>query len=407
MLEALHFAESDASKIAEVLKAQFLADTTVILGPQATKNFIIESIVQVLANIKEDDRFILYYAGHGFSEYQKNYLSAYDTTSDAKIETCLDLQASIIGPLLDSGCKNSILFLDACASDVHKGYRSAHGAINPRYMDYRTGSHLVFLSCSFGEKSKEMESVGGVWTHFLTKALSGKADFFLKKGRYKVEDAKLQRYLKQEVQKFIKQNARKPTDQTPRLRSDASGVTVLLDYPVDEAKESREAKVFPTSVMDEQGRKDPSAPVSWGVHTHSGKNEQLEVGKRYRTKNPDGQIIEFAIDGGYLQTDTTLPNGTINSIKIDPKGGTEGFIPNLHEYTLTVPPELVVFVNETPMLDGNSLIAFKLKYGWNLNLIVNAKGELLHFDGKFNQYRYDPHAKTIIILPPAEITELI
>ena len=78
------YAEADAQELAAVLEGHGFTeqDQTVLVNSAATKALVESRVRRVLANLTKDDTLYLYYAGHGFAENAKNYVTCYDTALD-------------------------------------------------------------------------------------------------------------------------------------------------------------------------------------------------------------------------------------------------------------------------------------------------------------------------------------
>src|SRR5262249_28328275 len=98
----------------------FKADNTHILtGPKATLAAIRREINEWLpANAQEDDRVVIYFAGHGFIDKKtgKGYLAPYDVDPNNLTSTAypMDELRSVVGVKIRA--KNKVPCTDACPS---------------------------------------------------------------------------------------------------------------------------------------------------------------------------------------------------------------------------------------------------------------------------------------------------
>jgi uncharacterized caspase-like protein len=62
-MKKLETAKNDARKVAETLKRQYGFDTNLLLN--ADRDAILDAINDFRRILKQDDQFLIYYAGHG------------------------------------------------------------------------------------------------------------------------------------------------------------------------------------------------------------------------------------------------------------------------------------------------------------------------------------------------------
>ena len=128
-----------------------------------------------LANIEslsygEDDVVIFFFAGHGFSLYGKDYVTAKDTNIDS-LESAISTD-SVIDCLKKSGAGNVILVIDACRTNISRSV-NVFGE-NTAELSRRYGV-VTYFSCSPGETAKELTFFnGGVFTTAFSELLSNK-----------------------------------------------------------------------------------------------------------------------------------------------------------------------------------------------------------------------------------------
>lgn len=178
----LQFPERDAQSIYTTLISpeggRFKAENVVLLtGAKATLAGIREQVDKWLPSVaKDDDRVLIYFAGHGFLYQGKAYLAPYDINLDNIAATGypMDELGSVIGSKINARYK--ILLTDACHS----------GAITPDETQAMNktlaslNSSLFSLTASRDRESSfespELEGGHGVFTYYVVQGLNGAAD---------------------------------------------------------------------------------------------------------------------------------------------------------------------------------------------------------------------------------------
>ena len=149
-----------------------------LIGKDATLANIRQALEQWLPSVsKEDDRVVIYFAGHGFVAGGKAYLAPYDIDPADIPGTSYPMErlGRVIGS--DIKAKWKVLLTDACHS----------GAITPEADTRRINASLLELDRSLfsltasrdREQSFESEIWGGghgVFTYYLIKGIEGEAD---------------------------------------------------------------------------------------------------------------------------------------------------------------------------------------------------------------------------------------
>jgi tetratricopeptide (TPR) repeat protein len=178
----LQFPERDAQSIYSTLISpeggRFKAENVVLLtGAKATLASMRAQIDQWLPSVaKDDDRVLIYFAGHGFLYRGKAYLAPYDINLDNIAATGypMDELGSVIGSKINARYK--ILLTDACHS----------GAITPDETQALNktlaglNSSLFSLTASRDRESSfespELQGGHGVFTYYVAEGLDGAAD---------------------------------------------------------------------------------------------------------------------------------------------------------------------------------------------------------------------------------------
>jgi len=69
-----------------------------------------------IGQLGPDDKFIFFYAGHGFYAEGANRLATWDTHAVHIAETTTCLDTVLLSPLKNGKCCRSLMFIDACAT---------------------------------------------------------------------------------------------------------------------------------------------------------------------------------------------------------------------------------------------------------------------------------------------------
>ncbi len=184
-LSPLSWAEEDAARVAEVLEQTYGCQTSPpLLGLNATRDRIFESIDEVGKKLRREDALIIYYSGHGdFLEKEDygriGYLIASDSlaekTGDASDIKAWDQDAinmRQLGERLQKfPCRHVLLLVDACYSGF-LGKRSA-GSIRPDIKELvRRPSRMIITAGTEDQEALESEEFeAGMFTHALLQSL--------------------------------------------------------------------------------------------------------------------------------------------------------------------------------------------------------------------------------------------
>jgi hypothetical protein len=214
----VQFAEADAMAVEAALKALGFT-TMVLLSEQATQATIRSTIARIARSLTEDDAIHFFFAGHGFSKNDQNYLTCRDTICGDLVRTSIALRADVFDVLRASKSKRVALFLDACESGMaaDPSMRGIITSLNDQELEafFRDSEFYVcFASCKTDESSYSSGKIGhGIWTYHLVQALTGRASLAMEKGL--VTSTLLQDYLAREVPLTVRAVRTKPSPQTP------------------------------------------------------------------------------------------------------------------------------------------------------------------------------------------------
>lgn len=236
------YAENDATQLSLALQELEFDSScqVVLLNADATKATIESKLRTIAGQLPVDDEFIFFYAGHGFSENDHNYITCYDTQWGDLTYTSISLQ-SILQTIRSSKSGKKILFLDCCHSGVLID-ENMRGLL----ADFSDDELTVFLkdaefcvgfsSCKTDEKSYPSSALKhGIWTYHLVQALKGKAPPALERGGM-LTGSSLQSYLAVEVPRTLRKARSDGAVQNPRFFGNASHDFLIADIrPVLEA----------------------------------------------------------------------------------------------------------------------------------------------------------------------------
>jgi len=230
-INGVAFARSDANELAQTLERHGFK-CSVFLDEQATKTALESQLKKAVKSLVEGDTFYFFYAGHGFSRSNRNYLTCFDVQRSDAANTSLSIQR-IFKLLNESPCTRAVLFLDAC----HTGWtaddsmRSLLDDLSEAELEkfFRDAKYCIgFSACRTDEQSRSSKHLKhGIWTYHLIQAFNGHAPDAIVRGRY-VTDGSLLNYLRTEVPRAVKGEV--PTaDQTPTQFGNRESEFMLVD----------------------------------------------------------------------------------------------------------------------------------------------------------------------------------
>jgi len=216
------FAENDAREFLVAIKNIDFADgdSYLLINSNATKTTI-ESRIRVLSKtLTPKDKLIFYYAGHGFSSSDKNFITCYDSILDDLEATSISIQH--IFSIFKNKCQKIFYFLDSCHSglNIDKDMRGIYSDLNKSEFTELLKDKtfcLGFAACKSDEFSYPIASLKhGVWTYHLIEALNGFALDALEKDTI-LTAVSLQNYLSRAVPISLKKAYTRPKAQSPWL----------------------------------------------------------------------------------------------------------------------------------------------------------------------------------------------
>jgi len=232
-LTPVRFAEADAKAMAEALAGLGFEVDSVLLSHQATKNTVEHRISDLLESLTKDDRFLFYYAGHGFAEVGNTVLSCSDSILKKIGDTGIRM-SWFLDRVNESECERAMFFLDACHAGATnlKSERSVLDAMSGDEIKayFAKAEHKVcFSACKFNQTSISSGTLKhGIWTYYLLKALRGEVKAALQSGRF-LTAMKLQDYLQTEVPLAAKAARTDSHKQTPIIYGSQTGEFHIAD----------------------------------------------------------------------------------------------------------------------------------------------------------------------------------
>ncbi len=233
-ISKVKYASNDAHKVKETLVKYMDVDEENIhmyIDKDALRSSLQYELRGLFNELSESDRLIFYYVGHGFHNGVTNYISTYDTHKSNIADTSLSLRNIVLDPFSKSKCKTALFFIDACAT-TFEDENERMVISNLDVEDLRVFSSdqtycAIFLSCEAGQSSYSCDDLeNGVWTHYMTNALSGNARATVS-NKYYVTDRSLNDYLASNVAQYIK--SKLGYNQNPRAILDSSGEYVISE----------------------------------------------------------------------------------------------------------------------------------------------------------------------------------
>lgn len=250
-ISTVKYAVNDANAFKQLLIEYFGAEEeniTIWINEQATKTSLEEELPYFIRQLSPDDKFIFYYAGHGFHHTDSNRLTVWDSHKNNLFGTTVSINEILLNPLLKSECKSSLVFIDSCSTSISDSLNARDlisSMSTKEFEEFGNSSkyNALFCSCSPGEKSypsKKLEH--GIWTWHLIEALKGNMPAAIFKDIF-ITDTSLQNYLRKAIPSFITKETVIKATQTPYSKVSSSNTFTIRQIPP--AKEEEISKEFP------------------------------------------------------------------------------------------------------------------------------------------------------------------
>jgi len=183
----LKYADKDAELLNSVFsKSKSISPHNIILltNKQVNKYNVLLTLYAQLEECKQGDKIVFYFAGHGDNSNDKDpngYLLMHDVTDEGFYPASDAIRIETLQKISEMAAAKSvkfIVFLDACRSgSLISGPNSRKKTLLALSREWENTFKMV--SCEPNQYSSESEHWGGghgVFTYFLSKALSGKSD---------------------------------------------------------------------------------------------------------------------------------------------------------------------------------------------------------------------------------------
>jgi hypothetical protein len=239
-ISQVHYAHEDARGFRDVLIERMEVPSENIklwLDQQAVKAKFENDLKYEVSQLGPEDRFYFFFAGHGlWASKGGNKLAAWDMHPDNQTGTSVSLEEVLLGPLRESKCQHSVVFIDACAAEFTDALapRDLVSSMSKReFQEFIKESiyTAAFFSCSEKEKSyPDFELKHGIWTYHLLKALRGEAPEAIVKDRWVTGDS-LRDYLKESLRVFTRNKIVGAAKQRPYALIGASGTFPIVEIP--------------------------------------------------------------------------------------------------------------------------------------------------------------------------------
>jgi hypothetical protein len=243
------YAYKDADGIADAFKLLGYDhdNFTILINEAATKSAIEYNLKTIALRTQENDRIIIFFAGHGFAVNGNNVIAPVDARFDGLEDTCVSINY-ILGWLKKGGSKRNLLFLDCCHSGFEPGeyIRDVTADFILEDLAYKLKDEeycVGFASCKSHQKSNSHAKLQhGVWSHFLIQALSAEAEEIYEDGCLLSDQ--LQTFLRNKTYDFVKKNTDDRREQVPIIFGSFTNRFIIEDLNhVFEARETeRKAK---------------------------------------------------------------------------------------------------------------------------------------------------------------------
>lgn len=244
---SVSFAEADARELSTALGELGFESKNqqILIDAEATKARIDSRLRRAVEQLCKDDELVIYYAGHGFSDANRNYLTCHDSEVSDIVRTSISLQ-DIFDFVRSSESRRIMIFLDSCHSGpvVREEDRGlVHEMTENQLRQFFKDSeyYVCFSSCKTSEKSYPSGDFGhGIWTYHLLEALRGKASEAIERDGL-ITSRSLQNYLATQVRLSLRKIRTDWLTQTPVLYGSMTKEFVVAD--VNRVVDARRATV--------------------------------------------------------------------------------------------------------------------------------------------------------------------
>jgi hypothetical protein len=258
-ISSVQFAQADATAMKDVLVQHFgvpAENISLWLDSDATRSAFENDLPYTIRQLSPGDRFIFFYAGHGFYANGTNRLTTWDTHPSNLAGTTVSLEEVLLKPLKEQQGIKSLVFIDACAADLKTSVEQARDMVSDLTpMEFealvQSADHAaVFFACSPNEKAYPSDALmHGIWTYHLIQALQGDAEGALDRDRF-ITGESLKNYLTVAVPAYIRANTKIQGAQRPYAILSSNGPFSIRQVPPSDGAKpaspaATEAKLIP------------------------------------------------------------------------------------------------------------------------------------------------------------------
>jgi hypothetical protein len=268
-INSVQFAQADAAAMKDLLVQDLgvpAENITVWLDFEATKSVFENELPYLIRGLSAGDRFIFFYAGHGFFANGTNRLTTWDTHPGNLSGTTVSLEDVLLKPLKDQQGVDSLVFIDACAADLKTSLVQARDIVSdltPNEFEalVRSTDHsAAFFACSPNEKAYPSDALQhGIWTYHLIQALQGDAEGALDRDRWITGDS-LKNYLALAVPAYVRANIKIQGEQRPYAILSSNGPFGIHQVPPSDAPKSV-LPLSPAKIEDVETKHTSEQPV--------------------------------------------------------------------------------------------------------------------------------------------------
>jgi hypothetical protein len=261
-ISSVQFAQADAAAMKDVLVQHFgvpAENISLWLDSDATRSAFENDLPYTIRHqLSPGDRFIFFYAGHGFYANGSNRLTTWDTHPSNLAGTTVSLEEVLLKPLKEQQGIKSIVFIDACAADLKTSVEQARDMVSDLTpMEFEalvqsTDHAAAFFACSPNEKAYPSDALmHGIWTYHLIQALQGDAEGALDRDRWITGDS-LKNYLALAVPAYMRANTKIQAAQRPYAILSSNGPFSIRQVPPsDSAKPASPAATEAELILEQ------------------------------------------------------------------------------------------------------------------------------------------------------------
>jgi uncharacterized caspase-like protein len=244
-ISRVKYARADAEEISNAFDAIGFAraDQLLLLDADATKTTIESRLDDHLLQLRADDDFFFFFAGHGISFGADTHLLCHDTDLHQP-RTAIELK-KLMTRIKEANCDRSVLFLDACHSGMttDPSMRSIISRMSDAELKAFAASSkycMCFASSAGTQKSFGSPTLKhGIWTYHVLRAFRGEEPLAIERPGL-ITSNSLQNYLANAVPASVRATFTDTRKQTPQVYGVTSSEFVIADIrPLLEARKPR------------------------------------------------------------------------------------------------------------------------------------------------------------------------